>query len=311
MQLKLKKIVKKILVKTGFVTLMINITKYKSRILMYHSVSELSLSPATFEEQLKYIKKHFSCFWMSEISRVLKKQTLNKPALFLTFDDGLKNNFKNVVPLLEKYNIKATFYITCNAKNNLQMLWNHEMRCLLMMIKNRNLPKTVRNFDVESKKRWQEVRSFVEEVKGWDNTRRLKLLDDLQAAMPNPIYKNWMKEEFELMNKEDILGLPDIVEIGSHTCSHPNLCKLSEQEARYEIKESAARLNKLTGRKVVSFCYPDGKFSERDVSLVRDVYQSAASVREGFAGNELFILNRIPAARNYVDFIFRLIKPDS
>ena len=311
MQLKLKKLIKKILVNSGFVTRLVYLSHNNLRILMYHGVTKHSVPIEQFENQLNYIKKYFNCYWISEIPRILQVQSQNKPALFLTFDDGLKNNFKNVVPLLEKYNIKATFYITSNLLNNCKMLWNHEMRCLLMIIKNQDLPETLKKFSNDSKTRWQEVKHFVEVVKGWDNIRRLKLLYNLKAIMPNPDYPNWMKEEFELMNKENILGLPDLIEIGSHTRSHPNLCKLSEREAKLEILESEKELSEFIGKKVVSFCYPDGKFSDRDIKIVKAIYKTAVSVEEGFAGNNLFALKRIPAAKNYVDFIFRLIKPDS
>jgi len=311
MKFMLKKIIKKVIVNSGFITLLINVSGNIFRILMYHGVSKYSLPIEQFEKQLNYVNKYFHCYWVSEIARLLKERPQNKPILFLTFDDGLKNNFKNVVPILKKYNVKATFYITSNLLNNSQMLWNHEMRCLLMMIKNEELPETLENFSNNSKIRWREVKHFVEGVKRWDALKRQRLLEELKAIVPYSDYPKWMKEKFELMSKDDILNLPDIIEVGSHTCSHPLLSKLSDEESKKEIQNSARYLKSLIGKDIETFCYPEGDFLPRDVEYVKEIYNCAVSVKEGFAGNDLFVLKRIPAANNYVDFIFRLIKPDS
>ena len=51
-------------------------------------------------------------------------------------------------------------------------------------------------------------------------------------------------------------------EIGSHTVTHPSLEKLSSGKLETELVDSKAALEKLTGRAVISLCYPAGKFSD-------------------------------------------------
>jgi len=63
-----------------------------------------------------------------------------------------------------------------------------------------------------------------------------------------------------------------IVCFGSHTAGHPLLTTLTEEQARHELRKS---MDALIGHKVVdtnfiSFCYPDGKFSERLSEMVRE-----------------------------------------
>ena len=69
------------------------------------------------------------------------------------------------------------------------------------------------------------------------------------------------------------------MEVGSHTCSHPRLQQLGEQEAMQEISESRAALRSLLGTPVDHFAYPYGQFAGESIELVRRAgYHSAVTV---------------------------------
>jgi peptidoglycan/xylan/chitin deacetylase (PgdA/CDA1 family) len=57
-------------------------------------------------------------------------------------------------------------------------------------------------------------------------------------------------------------------EIGSHTCTHPELPGVSEERCREEIERSRRDLEARLGRAVDSFCYPRGKLDPAVVRLV-------------------------------------------
>ncbi len=83
--------------------------------LMYHAVSdkmwgiaELFVSPAELEKQLKYLKENgFTTITFEDFDNLDK---IEKPVL-LTFDDGYDDNYHNLLPLLKKYNAKATVFV--------------------------------------------------------------------------------------------------------------------------------------------------------------------------------------------------------
>ena len=95
------------------------------RILMYHMISDplkgakfnsLRVSPEMFEKQLRYLTDngwHF--FTMSEL--VSRKEQLPEKSIALTFDDGYQDNVTNALPLLKKYNAKATIYLVVDRHN--------------------------------------------------------------------------------------------------------------------------------------------------------------------------------------------------
>jgi peptidoglycan/xylan/chitin deacetylase (PgdA/CDA1 family) len=64
--------------------------------------------------------------------------------------------------------------------------------------------------------------------------------------------------------------------IGSHTLTHPELSALPRDEARHEIVESRARLERGLGRAITSFCYPFGEWDETTYRLVRAAGYTAA-----------------------------------
>jgi peptidoglycan/xylan/chitin deacetylase (PgdA/CDA1 family) len=60
------------------------------------------------------------------------------------------------------------------------------------------------------------------------------------------------------------------IEIGSHTISHPDLRNLSKDRAAKEVTESKQSLESILSNKVISFCYPSGKFTDETLLIVKD-----------------------------------------
>jgi len=85
----------------------------KIPIISYHSISDencpISLSLKEFEKQLVFFKKNnFHSIHFNEIKNTSKKKFI------ITFDDGYKDLITNALPLLKKYNFKATCLIISN-----------------------------------------------------------------------------------------------------------------------------------------------------------------------------------------------------
>ena len=88
---------------------------YRVPSLMYHGVSdtgwgalELFVRPAELEEHLKYLTENgYTPIWFEDLARV---DEIEKPVL-LTFDDGYADNYTDLFPLLQKYNVKATIFV--------------------------------------------------------------------------------------------------------------------------------------------------------------------------------------------------------
>jgi peptidoglycan/xylan/chitin deacetylase (PgdA/CDA1 family) len=84
-------------------------------ILMYHNVSESSDSKGLtiwknkLEAQLQYLSNaNFTTYHFADLEN---RSSINSKSVMITFDDVTVNQLVYAVPLLKKYNLKATFFI--------------------------------------------------------------------------------------------------------------------------------------------------------------------------------------------------------
>ncbi|MHA3103840.1 polysaccharide deacetylase family protein [Acinetobacter sp. ANC 3791] len=78
------------------------------------------------------------------------------------------------------------------------------------------------------------------------------------------------------------LAHSDRVEIGSHTMTHANLDKLTDEECLHELVQSKQQLEQMIGQPVTSFAYPFGIYSQSDVELAKQAgYCNAVTTKEG------------------------------
>lgn len=92
-------------------------------VLMYHSVGpapedwprSLVLKQELFEEQLAYLKEDgYTLVTVEELAGRLERKEPVAKYIALSFDDGYKNNYEVVLPLLRKYGAKASFFVVNN-----------------------------------------------------------------------------------------------------------------------------------------------------------------------------------------------------
>lgn len=97
-------------------------------VLMYHAVSddcwgieELFVSPSDMEQQLIYLTENgYTPIWFEDLPYA---DQYEKPVI-LTFDDGYKDNYEELFPLLQKYQVKATIFVICgNVGKPVYMTW--------------------------------------------------------------------------------------------------------------------------------------------------------------------------------------------
>ena len=88
-------------------------------VLMYHAVSddmwgigELFVSPSEMEAQLAHLVENgYDPIWFQDLANI---EQYDKPVI-LTFDDGYDDNYTELFPLLQKYEVKATIFVIGNA----------------------------------------------------------------------------------------------------------------------------------------------------------------------------------------------------
>jgi peptidoglycan/xylan/chitin deacetylase (PgdA/CDA1 family) len=89
--------------------------------LCYHSIDPAaafaSASPDLFERHLAWLAESCDVIPMRKVLDVAKHPVGDRPVVAITFDDGYADNYEYAFPLLQKYGMDATIFVTAGFAN--------------------------------------------------------------------------------------------------------------------------------------------------------------------------------------------------
>lgn len=248
-----------------------------SRILIYHGVvsnankkiNSRFITAQEFEKQLIYFKNHFHLLSLSDYFKGAKDK--NKLSLCLTFDDGYLNNLNEVLPLLKKHQIPATFFITTIRVTEYSYLWA-DMLDLHWYTGPNSIVFNKLRYRKKRNGYWSEKGSLKALLKSSDWNLK-KSFCDFVLANNQFINEKQLFPYFQLMNEEEIQQLSSSpwVTIGSHGLYHNCMAEVPINEAKTALEKSKRYLERLTNREIKYFAYPDGSYNAELIQLAKDV----------------------------------------
>src|SRR5215218_491100 len=116
-----------------------NRTDQRVVILLYHRVAELrsdpwglGVTPRHFAEHLKVLRQYAHPIGLQQLVQGLRDGVLPERSVAVTFDDGYADNLHGAKPLLERYDIPATFFLTTGFLGQEREFWWDELDRLLL-----------------------------------------------------------------------------------------------------------------------------------------------------------------------------------
>ncbi|MFC1621051.1 polysaccharide deacetylase family protein [Candidatus Omnitrophota bacterium] len=112
--------------------------KRRIKILLYHSISDNHKDPCNvqikdFEEQMKWIVDNgYKVISLKEALESLNKDNIQERSIVLTFDDGFVDFSENALPILNKYNFKATIFIVTSQVGKMSNWRDNNLNLPLM-----------------------------------------------------------------------------------------------------------------------------------------------------------------------------------
>jgi len=260
---------------------------------------DLAVTPKELDAFLSYFKEHFDCGSLAcQHERFLNEKSPDRPLLAITFDDAQHDNFCNARPMLEKYNIKASFFVPVAAVEHQEPLWHDRLGFAILNIlkhgrnEQERMMKLLASVGISVTNTHNLVSNIVEASKRLTKEVRLLMIDDLIESCGI----EQVPEFARLMTFAEISELAtDGHEIGSHSMTHCMMPECDDITLTYEVVESRKILQALTGKAVESFCYPNGNSDARSARAVDQAgYIRAVTTTWGNNGKNAncFQLNR-------------------
>lgn len=241
------KLISKLLIKLGIVSSILKKCKKGELIISiyFHNPSE-----KMFSEIIRwFFSKGFYFISADELVDIIRsKKQFPINSLFLSIDDGWKENMSNIFYNKEAQEIPIALFTTMKPIiNNEGFWWSYIDQGIRKGIdlKNKNVLKKVQNQERE------------EEVK---------------KAMFFTSIENESINESELLK----ISAQNNITIGSHTYSHPILTKCDEKTLDLEIGESKIMIENILNKKITFFAYPNGCYRSREIKKVKSFNYKAA-----------------------------------
>ncbi|MBS3913930.1 polysaccharide deacetylase family protein [Methylomonas rivi] len=264
----------------------------KLLIMIYHRVLDKpdfmrpgEVDKVAFTWHMQLLAKHFNVLPLADALDRMQNDTLPSRAVCITFDDGYADNYNNALPILQQFNLTATFFIANGFLNGGRM-WNDTVIEAI-----RNFPGSVLDlteiglgqFDMISEnQKGQAANKIIGQIKHLPIETRNQYTAYIAAQSQN------LPDDL-MMTSEQLKKLYQSgMEIGGHTVNHPILAKLDDEIANQEILQNKLFLEQLLSISLRFFAYPNGKpdsdFLRQHKQMVRENgYQAAVSTHWGVA----------------------------
>jgi peptidoglycan/xylan/chitin deacetylase (PgdA/CDA1 family) len=182
----------------------------------------------------------------------------------ITFDDGFENNYSVACPILEEFNLPATFYLTTNWIDKNQMAWVDKIEYCLESISSGSfyLSELGQDFSfTDTNSKISVLKSLREIIKGKPgiNTiitvsevfKQCKMREIEDSQDPLDLKLSWAQVKEISENNKYI--------VAAHTHNHPIMSFMNMEQCEYEIRTSIDILENLCGSTIKHFAYPDGQ----------------------------------------------------
>ncbi|MCG5497546.1 polysaccharide deacetylase family protein [Ectothiorhodospira variabilis] len=245
-----------------------------------------ALDAVTFDWQIALLAQHFNLLPLPEAIDRLRDGTLPSRAACVTFDDGYADNATVALPILDKYRVPATFFISTGYLDGGRMWHDTVIEAVRLMETDLldlsdSLGQRFLTGSIHEKRR--STRRLIALLKNLDPMDRDALIQQIIRPVSSRLPTDLMmtSDQVRMMQKSGMV-------LGCHTVTHPIFTTVSTDTVRQEIQQGRADLQSLLDDSVTLFAYPNGRpfddYLAEHVALVRELgFDAAFSTASGVA----------------------------
>ncbi len=295
------------------------LNRRRPAILIYHGlVADRSSHEWTqvprddFAGQMKYLKEKFTPVSLERLVNMLETGDIAPHTVAVTFDDGYKSNLDLALPVLKKYDIPATIFVSSGfvlaETGERSFLWPDWVTMIFLSHRKGSLDLTgigAGRYEFSSTSdRYRARDQLVEQLKSIPDRKRRTIMQILTATFREQIdFRDFTR--YLPLSPAEVRCLADeeLISIGAHSRSHSILSRVDDDDLEAEIIGCKKDLEDMTDTEITQFAYPNGRrcdIDRRAVRIVSGHYRAAVMTESGLvrAGDNKYLLRRIGIGGN-------------
>jgi peptidoglycan/xylan/chitin deacetylase (PgdA/CDA1 family) len=246
-----------------------------------------------FEQQLRQLARWFRIMPLAEAVQRLRERTLSGPTVCLTFEHGYAEHAQVVLPVLARCNASATFFVASGYLDG-GCMWPDAVAQVIRDAPGERLNLSRSGFGsyavASIGQRRAVLRMLLDSLRDMQHEERMLRIESM-ARRFRPT----------MLSTDELLALHRAgMAIGAQTVSCPPLTSVSNAQARAEIADGRATLQRIIQAPVHYFAYPGGRpgedFERRHANMLRSQgFEGAVTTSEGAARHDIdpFLLPRL------------------
>jgi peptidoglycan/xylan/chitin deacetylase (PgdA/CDA1 family) len=196
-----------------------------------------------FEKTIKWFLNYgYTFIKVESLIEILTRKKSAEKKIWLSFDDGWMGNYENVIPVLEKYKVPATFFVSTQLIRD-GYFWLKIARENNKLI---NISPNKLKIMPERERR-SIVKNLLVKSDGKYRKRYFMTMEQIKEIANNPLFA-----------------------IGNHTHHHVITTNCSERELKEELKLSNNILKELLKKDVKIFAYPNGNYNSSVKQILKE-----------------------------------------
>jgi peptidoglycan/xylan/chitin deacetylase (PgdA/CDA1 family) len=215
-------------------------------VLLYHRVHSatgdpwgLAVDPRHFAEHVELLASTFRPLPLGRLVEDARLGHVAASSVAVTFDDGYRDNLVVAKPLLERHGVAASVFVVTGAVGSAREFWWDRLERVRTAA---GLPDA-------------DYRALHARLLGLAHESRRDALDELLAGLSVSA-----PHERTTLTVEELgmLASGELIEVGAHTVTHPDLRQLPRSGQLREMRASRRQLEDWLARPVTGFAYPFG-----------------------------------------------------
>jgi peptidoglycan/xylan/chitin deacetylase (PgdA/CDA1 family) len=258
-----------------------------------------SKTPHQFERDLEFIVKNYVPLSYADVQARPPFARSRRPGAIVTFDDGLRECYTVVRPLLHKHGIPAVFFVTTDFLDNRRLFYRHKVSLCIEAYLQASVPQQAsarKNLAAILDAPVSHTSDVVATLRG-ATVGATQELDAICASLGVDA-EAYLPGATPYLSTAEVRSLAaDGFTIGAHGRSHLPLASMSPSDAEADIVESCAQVAALVRQPSVPYAFP---FNGRGVSraLLRHVRGGHPQLgpffdTQGIAEDSPDVINRI------------------